>query len=78
MDGTITQTTLAHRLLLKAWKIGGQATQQAVLTALFKAFFEELTNIGHTNVLADIAVATKLMTREEVSHTHMSPVSLSD
>ncbi|EKM58227.1 uncharacterized protein PHACADRAFT_252397 [Phanerochaete carnosa HHB-10118-sp] len=65
MDGIITQTTLAHRLLLKAWKIGGQTTQQAVLTAIFRGYFEDQANIGDTNVLADMAVATNLMTKEE-------------
>ena len=66
MEGVMTQTTLAHRLLLKAWKIGGQETQQALLTTLFKRYFEDLANIGDTSVLADMAVSAKLMTKEEV------------
>lgn len=66
LDGIITQTTLAHRLMLKAWKMGGQTKQQALLTTLFKVFFEELANIGDTNVLADAAVSADLMTKEEV------------
>ncbi len=66
LDGIITQTTLAHRLLLKAWKLGGQAKQQALLTALFKGYFECLINIGDTDALADAAVTAKLMSREEV------------
>ena len=66
IDGIITQTTLAHRLLLKAWKMGGQAAQQAILTLLFKGYFEDLANIGDTNVLADMAVAANLMSKEEV------------
>ncbi|THH02758.1 hypothetical protein EW026_g108 [Hermanssonia centrifuga] len=65
LDGIITQTTLAHRLLLKAWKLGGQAKQQALLTALFKGYFECLINIGDTDALADAAVTAKLMSREE-------------
>lgn len=67
MDGIITQTTLAHRMLLKAWQIGGQASQQAFLTVLFKGYFENLANIGDTEVLANMAVDAKLMSKEEVS-----------
>lgn len=66
MDGIITQTTLAHRLLTKAWKLGGSEKQQALLNGLFKSYFEELANIGDTDVLADIAVSASLMTKEEV------------
>ena len=65
LEGIITQTTLAHRLLLKAWKAGGQAKQQTLLTVLFKAYFEELANIGDTAVLADVAVKADLMSRDE-------------
>ncbi|KIP05038.1 hypothetical protein PHLGIDRAFT_92714 [Phlebiopsis gigantea 11061_1 CR5-6] len=64
-DGIITQTTLAHRLMLKAWKMGGQSTQQALLAALFKGYFEASANIGDTDVLADMAVIAKMMTKEE-------------
>ena len=66
LDGVITQTTLAHRLLLKAWKLGGQAKQQALLAVLFKGYFEELVNIGDTQVLADAAVKAGLMSEPEV------------
>ena len=65
-DGLITQTTLAHRLLLKAWKLGGQKTQQALLAVLFKGYFEETANIGDTDVLANMAVSAKMMTKDEV------------
>lgn len=70
LDGIITQTTLAHRLLLKAWKLGGQQKQQALLTVLFKGYFEELVNIGDTDVLADAAVRAGLFSRDEVRLFH--------
>jgi predicted DsbA family dithiol-disulfide isomerase len=78
MEGVMTQTTLAHRLLLKAWKIGGQATQQALLTVIFKSYFEDLANIGDTNVLADMAVTANLMTKEEVRRYQTSGYRQSD
>jgi len=65
LEGTVTQTTLAHRLLRKAWKSGGHETQQALVTALFKAHFEDLANIGDKNVLADMAVTVRLMSKAE-------------
>lgn len=65
LEGLITQTTLAHRLMLKAWRLGGQAKQQALLSILFKVFFEMSMNIGDTTVLADAAVSADLMTKEE-------------
>ena len=39
-----------------------------MLTALFKAYFEELANIGETAVLADVAVKAGLMSRDEVGY----------
>jgi predicted DsbA family dithiol-disulfide isomerase len=65
LGGLITQTTLAHRLVLKAWQLGGQKSQQALLTTLFKAYFEKLENIGDTEVLANAAASTGLMSKDE-------------
>lgn len=66
LEGVISQTTLAHRLLFKAWKTGGQSKQQALLSRLFKAYFETCENIGDTQVLAKAAVAADVMSLEEV------------
>lgn len=63
--GVITQTTKAHRLLLKAWKLGGQNTQLPLLHALFKAYFEDGKNMGDSQSLAELAAATGLMSHEE-------------
>jgi predicted DsbA family dithiol-disulfide isomerase len=65
LGGLITQTTLAHRLVLKAWQLGGQKSQQALLRALFKSYFEQLQNIGDTEVLANAAASTGLMSKAE-------------
>lgn len=61
--------------MLKAWKLGGQTTQQALLAVLFKGYFEELANIGDTNVLADMAVAAEMMTKDEVRRELFAPQS---
>ena len=72
-DGLITQTTKAHRLLLKAWRIGGQEKQLPLLHALFKGYFEEAQNMGDDAVLADAAAQTGVMPREEVRPTKHYP-----
>ncbi|KAI0077036.1 thioredoxin-like protein [Panus rudis PR-1116 ss-1] len=64
-DGVITQTTMAHRLLLKAWKLGGQTLQLPTLEALFKAYFEDGQNMGDVATLARIAAANGVMSEEE-------------
>lgn len=64
-DGIITQTTKAHRLLLKAWRVGGQEKQLPLLHALFEGYFERAQNMGDDSVLADAASETGVMTREE-------------
>lgn len=62
--------------MLKAWKVGGQEKQQALLTVLFKGFFEELVNVGDTDVLADAAVSADLMTKDEVCVCQISTDSV--
>ncbi len=62
----MSQTIWAHRLSLKAFNTGGQALQLPLLTALFKAYFEEKKDIGDINLLADISEEVGVMTKGEV------------
>ncbi|CAL1716474.1 unnamed protein product [Somion occarium] len=64
-DGVVSQTTLAHRLLTKAWKLGGQAKQLPLLTGLFKGYFEDGKNVGDIQTLAEIAASCGVMSEEE-------------
>ncbi|KAH9949961.1 thioredoxin-like protein [Amylocystis lapponica] len=64
-EGTITQTTRAHRVSLKAWKLGGQPFQEAFINALHKAYFEQGRALGDFEVLGEIAEATGVMSKEE-------------
>lgn len=50
-------TRLAHRLILEA---GRQGRQDAVVTRLFRAYFEEGLDIGSADVLARVATETGL------------------
>ncbi|KAI0783585.1 thioredoxin-like protein [Abortiporus biennis] len=64
-DGVITQTTKAHRLLLKAWKLGGQDLQLPLLHALFKGYFEQSKNLGDIASLAGVAAEVGVMSHDE-------------
>lgn len=64
--GKFSQTTRAHRLLLKAWQSGGQVQQQRLLTLLFRAHFEQTEDIGNVEMLADRAEKSGLMSKEMV------------
>jgi len=64
-EGTITQTIRAHRLSLKALKIGGQVMQESFLNTIHKAYFEQGKNIGDFETLGEIAQTSGLMSKEE-------------
>ncbi|KAF9813522.1 hypothetical protein IEO21_05559 [Rhodonia placenta] len=66
-DGTITQTIRAHRLSLKALKVGGQERQEAFLNAVHKAYFEQGKNLGDFEVLSELAEASGLMSKEQAT-----------
>jgi len=63
--GVISQTTSAHRLSRKAYKMQGQKLQLPLITALFKAFSEDERDIGDLDVLAELAEDIGMMTHEE-------------
>ncbi|EIN03776.1 thioredoxin-like protein [Punctularia strigosozonata HHB-11173 SS5] len=58
------QTTRAHRLMLKAWQLGGMQLQQAFAKKLFKALFEDGQLAGDAEVLSDIAEQAGVMTKD--------------
>ncbi|KAF8149833.1 thioredoxin-like protein [Crassisporium funariophilum] len=63
--GVMSQTTRAHRLCQKAYKLGGQNLQVPLLCAVFKAHMEEGKDIADINVLADLAESTGTMSKQE-------------
>jgi predicted DsbA family dithiol-disulfide isomerase len=62
----LSQSTRAHRLSVKAYRVGGQDMQQAVLQAYFKVYFHEGKDIGNIDILGDIAQSVGLMSKAEV------------
>jgi len=63
--GKLCSTFRAHKLLFKAWKVGGQKTQQAMLSGIFKAYFTDVADISDKGVLADIAEKAGVLGRKE-------------
>lgn len=64
--GVMSQTTRAHRLCQKAYKMGGQNLQIPLLCAVFKAYMEDAKDIADINVLAELAESTGTMSKVEV------------
>ena len=62
----MSQTTRAHRLVQKAYKLGGQRLQVPLLCAIFKAHLEDGKDIADFNILADIAESSGTMSHKEV------------
>lgn len=56
----------AHRLLIKAWQLAGQAKQQPIIEALYKAYFVECKSLGDYELLGQIAENEGLMEKDEV------------
>lgn len=78
-DGPLSRSTRAHRLAAKAYKVGGQELQQALIQSYFKAFFEEGKDIGNLDLLGDLAQGVGLMSKDEVrvlNVGHLSETSL--
>ncbi|KAJ7084050.1 thioredoxin-like protein [Mycena belliarum] len=55
--GLIRQSTDSHRLIAKAYELGGEARQRAFLDVLFPGYFERSQDIGDHDFLAETAVA---------------------
>ncbi|KAJ7084056.1 thioredoxin-like protein [Mycena belliarum] len=55
--GLIRQSTDSHRLIAKAYELGGEARQRAFLDVLLPGYFERSQDIGDHDFLAETAVA---------------------
>ncbi|KAI0255123.1 thioredoxin-like protein [Lactifluus subvellereus] len=64
--GPVSLTISAHRLIAKAYEIGGPAAQAALMTPIFRAYQENELDISDPEVLADAAEQAGIMSRVEV------------
>ncbi|GAA5832918.1 hypothetical protein JCM11251_000530 [Rhodosporidiobolus azoricus] len=53
--GNVSNTKDSHRLIEKAWNLGGQEAQLKIVEALFALYFEHEGDIGSHEALADVA-----------------------
>ncbi|KAF6754539.1 thioredoxin-like protein [Ephemerocybe angulata] len=65
LNGIMSQSTKAHRIVLKAGRLGGQDIQTPLISAIFAASMEEGKDVDDPEVLADIAAKNNVMSREE-------------
>ncbi|KAF8477776.1 thioredoxin-like protein [Russula ochroleuca] len=63
--GPVSLTTPAHRLMTKAYEIGGPAAQSSLITPIFRASYEDDLDISDPDVLADLAEQAPIMSRAE-------------
>ena len=66
-SGPVCLTTPAHRLVTKAYDIGGPSAQSALIRPIFRAYYEDDLDISDSEVLADAAVQATIMSKAEVS-----------
>jgi len=64
-NGVVSQSTLAHRLSRKAFRMGGANLQLPYLTAIFRVHLQEGKDVGDINVLSDVAAEVGIMTKAE-------------
>lgn len=65
-EGKVCQTIRPHRLLRKAYEIGGQELQEKVLDKLYFAYFTEGKNVADYDYLAELADTTGVLTKDQV------------
>jgi predicted DsbA family dithiol-disulfide isomerase len=58
-------TLTAHRLVSKAFEMGGAAVQSALINLIFRAYCEDDLDISDAQVLADVAEESGMMSKAE-------------
>ncbi|KAF8207118.1 thioredoxin-like protein [Mycena galopus ATCC 62051] len=65
LKGVISQSTRAHRLSRKAYRLGGVQMQLPFLTAIFRVHLQEAKDVGDIGVLSDVAAEVGMMSKAE-------------
>jgi predicted DsbA family dithiol-disulfide isomerase len=73
-DGYVGNTFNSHRLIWKAWEVGGSELQDKVVNMLFKAYFEENKSLGELTVLEECGKDAGL--DEQLLHEFLSNAKL--
>ncbi|KAJ7086124.1 thioredoxin-like protein [Mycena belliarum] len=77
-NGVVSQSTRAHRLSRKAFRLGGMKLQLPFLMAVFRAHLQEAKDIGDPDVLADLAVEVGIMSSKSEALAFIQSDELED
>jgi len=64
-NGVVSQSTRAHRLSRKAYRMGGAQMQLPYLNAIFRVHLQEGKDVADPDVLSDVAAEVGMMTKAE-------------
>ncbi|KAJ7507155.1 thioredoxin-like protein [Mycena galericulata] len=76
--GSVRQTTDSHRLIEKAYQVGGEATQRAVVEAVFAGYFEHEQDVGSHDFLAQCATGAGVFATKEEALAFLGSSELKD
>ncbi|KAK7042490.1 DSBA domain-containing protein [Favolaschia claudopus] len=70
--GLIRQTTDSHRIIAKAYDVGGEKSQRALVEALFAGYFEKEQDPGSHDFLASCAVGAGVFANQAEAKTWLA------
>ncbi|KAJ7056899.1 thioredoxin-like protein [Mycena amicta] len=76
--GSIRQTTQSHRLIEKAYLVGGESKQRAIVEAIFAGYFENERDVGDHDFLSDCAVKAGVFGSKEEALAFLATDELKD
>ncbi|KAJ7201079.1 thioredoxin-like protein [Mycena pura] len=77
-DGSVRQTTDSHRLIEKAYAVGGEAIQRPFVEAIFAGYFEHEQDIGSHDFLAECAVKAGVFDAKDAALAFLASAELKD
>ena len=76
--GTVRSTLNSHRLIEKAYAVGGSKLQLALINALFHAYFENEQDPGSLDMLSSAAASTGVFPSADEARTFLQSDELTD
>jgi len=70
--GSVRQTTDSHRLIARAFAVGGEPVQRAFVEAVFSGYFEHEQDVGDHDFLAACAVKAGVFSSEAEAKTWLA------
>ncbi|KAF7319562.1 DSBA domain-containing protein [Mycena chlorophos] len=76
--GNLRQTIESHRLIEKAWLVGGEPKQRAIVEELFAGYFENEKDVGDYDFLAECAAKAGVFASKEEALAFLKTDELRD